>query len=58
MSLFDSDSGLVLDDNQSATLINDFVYLTKNFPPVKNEWFHLQCPDNFPAISVEDMMFD
>ena len=51
--------GLVLDDNHSATLINElFVNLTKDFPPVKNEWFDLECPDNFPAVSVEDVRIE
>jgi hypothetical protein len=29
-----------------------------DFPPIKNEWLDLQCPDNFPAVSVEDVRIE
>ena len=49
VSLLDPEAGLVLDDKQSATLINIFfVSLTKDFPPIKSEWFDLQCPETPP----------
>ena len=35
VSLLDAETGFVLDDKQSATLINNFfVSLTKDFPPI------------------------
>ena len=48
-----------MDDKQSATLINNFfVSLTKDFPPIKSEWFDLQCPENLPSVSIEDVRIE
>ena len=59
LSLLDPETGLVLDDKQSATLINNFfVSLTKDFPPIKSEWFDLQCPENLPSVSFEDVRIE
>ena len=45
VSLLDPQTWLVLDDKQSA-----FVSLNKDFPPIKSEWFDLQCPENLPSL--------
>ena len=59
VSLLDSETGLVLDDKQSATLINIFfVSLTKDFPPIKSEWFDLQLPETLPSVSIEDVRIE
>ena len=59
VSLLDPETGLVLDDKQSATLINNFfASLTKDFPPIKSEWFDLQCPENLPSFSTEDVRIE
>lgn len=49
----DREKGLILDDKQSATLINIFCKF-KDFEPIKSEWFDLQCPENLPQVSIED----
>ena len=54
--LLDPETGLVLDDKQSATLINNFfVSLTKDFSPIKSEWFDLECSESLPPVSIEDV---
>ena len=59
VSLLDPETGLVLDDKQSATLINNFfVSLTKDFPPIKSEWLDLPCPENLPSVSIEDVRIE
>ena len=59
MLIFDPETGLFLDDKQSATLISNlFVSLTKDFPPNKNEWFDLQCPETLPSVSMEDVRIE
>ena len=56
VSLLDPETGLVLDDKQSATLINNFfVSLTKDFSPIKSEWFDLECSESLPPVSIEDV---
>ena len=59
MSILDPETGLALDDKQSATLINNFfVSLTEVFPPIKSEWFDLQCPENLPSVSSKDVRIE
>ena len=59
VSLLDPETGLALDDKQLATLIdNFFVSLTKDFPPIKSEWLDLQCPENLPSVSIEDVRIE
>ena len=59
VSLLDPETGFDLDDKQSATLINNFfVSLTKDFPPIKSEWFDLPCPENLPSVSTEDVRIE
>ena len=58
MSLLDPETGLALDDKQSATLIsNFFVSLTKVFPPIKSEWLDLQCPEIRTSSMLTDGRF-
>ena len=54
VSLLDPETGLVLHDKQSATLINNFfVSLTKDFLPI-----NLPCPENLSSVSIEDVRIE
>ena len=45
-------------NNQLLLLINFFVSLTKDFPPIKSEWFDLQYPENLQSVSIEDVRIE
>jgi hypothetical protein len=42
-----------LNNKQSATIINDFADLTRDYPQINEEWIELECPDSLPNVSVE-----
>ncbi len=45
-----------MNDKQSADSINNFfANLTTNYPHTPNEWLEMQCPDDLPLISVEEV---
>ena len=59
VSSLDPETWLVLDDKQSATLINNFfVSLTKDFSQIKSEWFDLECSESLPPVSIEDVQIE
>ncbi len=56
MTLVDSETNLQMNDKQSADSINNvFANLTTNYPHISNEWLEMQCPDDLPLISVEEV---
>ena len=56
VTLVDSETNLQMNDKQSADSINNFfANLTLNYPHISNEWLEMQCPDDLPLISVEEV---
>ena len=56
MTLVDSETNLQMNDKQSADSINNFfANLTTYYPHISNEWLEMQCPDDLPLISVEEV---
>ena len=51
--------GLLWMTNNRLLLLNSFfASLTKDFSPIKSEWFNLQCPENFSCVSIEDVRME
>ena len=50
--------GLLWMTNNQLLLLIFFVSLTKDLPPIKSEWFDLQCPENLPSSANEDVRIE
>ena len=56
IKILNLETGHQMDDRSTANLINEFfANLTKDFPKVKDEWLDLQCSENLPLLSVEEV---
>lgn len=54
--MLDPNTGLQMDDKQSASYINEFFAgLTRDYPKVTEDWLELQCPENLPLFTVEEV---